>query len=588
MWRKSVWMALLAIMAVGSIGVATETVAQRGNRNAMMRGGFIVPSINPFPVYDQTNSGDLQIYPDAQWAEFRYNGVRRRAETCLAVVYAIIEHARGNTTYRIGREIGWSDAVGASTIRGVSGGTGSNASFGNGQGVLAQLNRGNPVILYTPDLSSFGHFILAVGMDDSGQIVAHDPLGGLIVRVNPVNGVVTGGQNSYTISHYREVDFADGANPRTTRPPTSDSANRPPAAAPQATPIMRRPGVPRPIGPGSESRDNRVELSGQVDLRWNASPRADGYEVELRDSLSNELLFGQSTLQTSVSVPLPAGRQMQWQVRACNATGCSGNSGLRFLQSPAQQGRAPAPAPRPTQAAPAPTSPPAPPAQVRLPAPPPPAATATSAPQQPRVPASPAPGSTNGPGPEQVGSRVTLRWSAVSGAQDYDLGIRDMVTNRLVIDQRVSGTSFTASLQPGGRYRWNVAACNGNLCSSFTTPLYFTVQAASSASAPPPPSVTTAAVPSTPRNAVPGRSSSPGPSFPGSSITLQWDAVNGATYYDVDLRDMTTRQDIAVSRLSQRYHIFRMTDGHTYRWSVSACNASGCSASSGRLYFTAE
>lgn len=235
---------------------------------------------------------------------------------------------------------------------------------------------------------------------------------------------------------------------------------------------------------------------------------------------------------------------------------------------------------------------PPPPVPMTTPAPRP-----APAPVPPSVPSPSGPGSTGQPGPEQPGTSVTLRWNAVSGAQDYDLGIRDTASNRLVVDRRVSGTDFTASLAAGGGYRWNVAACNAAGCSAFTAPLHFTLRAAQAAalarstSQPPPPRPATtasAAPPRTPRNPVPGRGSSPGPEIPGQTITLQWDAVNGATHYDLSLRNMTTRRDMSVDRLSQRFHIARVAKGETYRWSVSACNRTACSEPTDRLYFTAR
>ena len=77
-----------------------------------------------------------------------------------------------------------------------------------------------------------------------------------------------------------------------------------------------------------------------------------------------------------------------------------------------------------------------------------------------------------------------LSWSVVDGATEYDLGVRDISTGKLVVNQRVGGTSYTVNLNGGGRYKWNVAACNGAGCSGYTTPLYFTT---SSPAAPPPP-----------------------------------------------------------------------------------------------------
>jgi hypothetical protein len=219
---------------------------------------------------------------------------------------------------------------------------------------------------------------------------------------------------------------------------------------------------------------------------------------------------------------------------------------------------------------------------------PPPQPTPTPAPAA-RVPVTPTaigPGTAREPGPQQSGNRVTLEWNAVSGASEYDLGVRDLVTNQLVFDRRVSGTAQRVTLEPGRRYRWNVAACNAAGCSRFTAPLHFALAAGSSGGGGSGGSPA-AAVPAVPRDLSPGRSSEPGQRLSIASTTLQWAEVRGATRYELELRDLTAKRDIAVGPLTQRFHIFKMKKGAAYRWRVRACNASGCSAWSQRLFFTA-
>lgn len=95
-------------------------------------------------------------------------------------------------------------------------------------------------------------------------------------------------------------------------------------------------------------------------------------------------------------------------------------------------------------------------------------------------------------------------------------------------------------------------------------------------------------IPSTPRNTLPGGASEPGTRLPGSSVTISWSSVRGATEYDLSVRDMIDKQSLPVERLSRTYHIVRVKPGHTYRWNVKACNQAGCSTASERLYFTAQ
>ncbi len=45
---------------------------------------------------------------------------------------------------------------------------------------------------------------------------------------------------------------------------------------------------------------------------------------------------------------------------------------------------------------------------------------------------------------------MTLSWNAVSGATSYEVAVIDVNTNQFVVDQTDSGTSYQASLSPGG------------------------------------------------------------------------------------------------------------------------------------------
>ena len=93
------------------------------------------------------------------------------------------------------------------------------------------------------------------------------------------------------------------------------------------------------------------------------------------------------------------------------------------------------------------------------------------------VPAKPtgtSPGTAASPGPIQASASVTLSWGAVSGATKYGLGVVDVATGALVVNTDLSGkTTYTAGLQSGKSYRWNVNACNASACSTYTSLLYF-------------------------------------------------------------------------------------------------------------------
>lgn len=94
--------------------------------------------------------------------------------------------------------------------------------------------------------------------------------------------------------------------------------------------------------------------------------------------------------------------------------------------------------------------------------------------------------------------------------------------------------------------------------------------------------------PDTPGNLLPGQGSAPGTALPGKKITMTWGSVAGATGYDLKVRDMTDKRSAASETLTSSYYSLKVKSGHTYRWSVRACNDAGCSAESADLYFTAK
>jgi hypothetical protein len=196
--------------------------------------------------------------------------------------------------------------------------------------------------------------------------------------------------------------------------------------------------------------------------------------------------------------------------------------------------------------------------------------------QTPVVPSGTGPGGSSAPGPTIVDTTVTVRWNAVTGVVDYDLGVRDMTTNQLVVDRRVRTNSHQIALTPGRTYRWNVAACNVAGCSRFTSPLYFSV-AGTRVTAPP----------TVPAGLNPGRQSPCGGSVQGASVTLSWRATAGADEYDLGVRDMTTNQLVVDRRVRTNSHEITLSPGRTYRWNVAACNVAGCSGFAPPVYFTA-
>jgi hypothetical protein len=150
------------------------------------------------------------------------------------------------------------------------------------------------------------------------------------------------------------------------------------------------------------------------------------------------------------------------------------------------------------------------------------------------------------------------------------VAVRDLTTNVLFVDTTTSNTSFTANLNPSRPYRWNVNACNGAVCSGFTTALHFQ---------------TPGVIPPTPTNTTPGTVSSPGPVLSTSNVTLDWSASSGATSYGVAVRDLTTNLLVVDTTTSSSFFTVFLNAGRPYRWNVRACNSTGCSGFTTALHF---
>jgi len=97
----------------------------------------------------------------------------------------------------------------------------------------------------------------------------------------------------------------------------------------------------------------------------------------------------------------------------------------------------------------------------------------TTAGTMPDMPADTWPGSPEGPGVMFDAATVTMNWSAVTGATEYAVSVRDMMSRELVIDTTTTRTTHSVALPSAGVFRWNVAACNSTGCSGYTKPLYF-------------------------------------------------------------------------------------------------------------------
>ena len=98
------------------------------------------------------------------------------------------------------------------------------------------------------------------------------------------------------------------------------------------------------------------------------------------------------------------------------------------------------------------------------------------------------------------------------------------------------------------------------------------------------PTLATAAVPPMPQLPQPGQVSGPGPLLGSSTVQLYWRSVSSATYYAVNVRDLSTMaldsRTVGATSLT-----VTLQPGREYRWNVAACNGSGCSAQTTALHF---
>lgn len=201
--------------------------------------------------------------------------------------------------------------------------------------------------------------------------------------------------------------------------------------------------------------------------------------------------------------------------------------------------------------------------------------TSTNAPEAPTL---KSPGSGSGPGPILSESTETFRWQPVTGATSYGFYLRDLTTNTLIEDRTLpaSQTSFARTLADGHQYRWNMRAFRGSTASDFSQRLHFRIDV-------PEPALVA------PRLVRPGGAAGPGPMLEGTQQTLRWNAVPGATGYQLNVRDLTTNtlENYRLSGFTTSYSL-TLTPGHAYRWNMFTYKGSTQSHVSETRYFTIQ
>jgi photosystem II stability/assembly factor-like uncharacterized protein len=248
----------------------------------------------------------------------------------------------------------------------------------------------------------------------------------------------------------------------------------------------------------------------------------------------------------------------------------------------------------------------------------------------PAVPAGLNPGTATSPGPTLATLSPVLGWTAVSGATQYGVAVRDLTTNTLITDTTVTGASFTQALVAGRQYRWNVNACNGVGCSAYPAAVYFTAPSAVNGvcgsvngailDAKPTTNLCSAGTASTvsgaggwtwscnglftgtsascsaefsgnvapavPTGLTPGSLTSPGPTLGSKTVAFKWNAMPRAARYEIAVRDMTTNVLVVDTSVTTNSYSKLLTGNRPYRWNLRACTVNNvCSDYTARYYF---
>ncbi|MCI0639314.1 MAG: IPT/TIG domain-containing protein [Gemmataceae bacterium] len=172
--------------------------------------------------------------------------------------------------------------------------------------------------------------------------------------------------------------------------------------------------------------------------------------------------------------------------------------------------------------------------------------------------ATPAPSGPNG---SITNAKPTFSWSAVTGADKYDVWVNDLTTGQAQVlrKQDATGTSWTptTALISGRSYQWWVRALsdNGNQ-SPWSAGVAFTLLHLGT------PTLI-----------------GPNGTINDTTPTFSWNAVTGADYYDLWVNDLTTGQAQIVRKKNVAATTYTdtapLTAGHRYQWWVRSFSNNG-------------
>ncbi len=301
---------------------------------------------------------------------------------------------------------------------------------------------------------------------------------------------------------------------------------------------LTAPGI---LSPGTTASPGPVLTTVTPTLSWTAVSGATGYQININDNTTSKLsTYTTGASVTSFALPtgvLTAGQSYVWSVRALNGTASGPPSTYLYFQTPPAA---------PTLAAPVIVS----------------------------------PGSSATPGPVLTTSTPTLTWTAVTGVTGYQINVYDTTLGKLATyTTGASVTSYTlasGALTAGDVYVWNVRGLNGCVSGPESNYLYFQA----------PPAAPTLAAPVI---VSPGSSASPGPVLTTLTPTLSWNAVSGATGYQINLYDRTLGKTFTyttgASVTSYTVASGVLTAGDSFDWNVHALNGTVSGPASIYLYF---
>ncbi|MHB8389261.1 MAG: BACON domain-containing protein [Acidobacteriaceae bacterium] len=404
------------------------------------------------------------------------------------------------------------------------------------------------------------------------------------------------------------VTLMDSAGATATKTFTVNYA--PATTAPPPTTLA----VPTNQSPGSPISPGLTLGSSTVTVIWDASSGATFYVGGITDIATGSDVVTIDTSGTSTTATLSPGKQYRWYVYACNSSGCSSSSTLYYFQTPTA-------ASAPTCTTSFNTSSESIDAtggqrQVILTTSDPSctwSASSTQAWVNNITPSSGTAGATltytvdpNSSTQSrlatimagqatltvsQLGTSASCTFSLGEATQSVPADGGTFSDGLLASSQNCprtaqSNAAFITNVSPtsgngDANISYTVAPNNSVSARSGTLTIAgqtLTVDQVGSASATP-------TTPTTPTILSPGSTSNPGPTLGSSTVTVSWNAPNGAQLYVGGITDIAAGSDVVTINTSGTSTTATLSPGKQYRWYVYACNSSGCSNSSAFYYF---